>query len=203
MNDNSCRAAVTPVQQSVLKPVSSCLFSARIIASSTAAGAKTKRWALCRGLNGCTDSSGKEAAAAVGTRCTAGHWGFQHWLRMDLRYKAPDVSGFQPQLHAGTVKAHCAYCSGWLCERGLLRSVLYLWATVSLKPRTYKARIILSNLRMFFIAFLKKKNFPEAIIFYSAHGHIQYHRHRVHLGKAKARIHVKKKRNMLFVQSSN
>lgn len=51
---------------------------------------------------------------------------------------------------------------------------------------------------MLFIAFLKKKNFPEAIIFYSAHGHIQYHEHRVHLGKAKARIHVKKKKNHAF-----
>lgn len=56
---------------------------------------------------------------------------------------------------------------------------------------------------MFSVAFLKKKNLPEAIIFYSAHGHIQYHRHRVHLGKAKARIHVKKKNTVVFVQSSN
>lgn len=96
-----------------------------------------------------------------------------------------------PAMAEGTTKASLRLLFGFIRERRAAVLVLYIWGTVSFKATRYNTRIILSNWRLVFVAFFF--NFPAAIHFHFAHGHIQQCRHLVLLGKAQARIQIKQK----------
>lgn len=76
-----------------------------------------------------------------------------------------------PARAEGTTKASLHLLLRFIRERRGALLVFYIWGTVSLKPTRYHARIILSNSRLVFVAFFF--NFPAAILFHFAHGHIQ------------------------------
>lgn len=198
----------------MLKPVSSCLFAAWIIASSAAARAGPKEKPVLsqqrRSIN--SPHIHEEIETQTGMGGSGKHQGCPV-----LVGDTPAPGNVHPNHQKGNTKHRVlpvpvpASSRGhnkslvlliaplcYIRERRAASASLSLWGTVSLRPTRYNARTTLSNPGLVFVVlFFKTQNFPEAIYFYSAHRHIQYCRHRVHLGKAKA----KKKKQSGFLSS--